>query len=474
MHESQLSKTGQRRPNPRSRSYDERRTLFFDPSGSNTDLVPAIEKSNWRVDLATSMEAAEKCLYNSEYKVAVITLKHTDLERIEQIENLLNRHPLHWVAVVGADVIEDDIVAGLVSDHCYDYYTLPCDTRQLIGTLGHAFGMSLLRPASALPDPTADADTHMVGNSESMRNLHATIKKSARVEAPVMITGETGTGKELVGRALHNQSPRSNNPFVTVSCATVPAGSISEELFGAERDGVTTKGKIELAHTGSLFLDSVTDLPAEQQMLLLRFLQNGAVERINGTQMLPVDVRIITSSNSSIDEAVKNGQFREDLYYRLNILHIEIPALRDRLGDVDTLAQYFFNKFSNETPGRIKGFSQQAKIAMHQHHWSGNVRELLNRVRQAMVMCEGSLIQPVDLGLSAGTGQESDHNIPTNLDEVRAKAEGEFIRNALERNYNNVTETAAQLGVSRVTLYRLMKKYGVTIAGGGRRKSTTS
>jgi len=158
----------------------------------------------------------------------------------------------------------------------------------------------------------------------------------------------------------------------------------------------------------------------------------------------------------------------------LNILHIEIPALRDRIGDVDSLAQFFFNKFASESPGRIKGFSQQAKIAMHQHHWPGNVRELLNRVRQSTVMCESNLIQASDLGLGTQGTTDGNSDTPTNLDEVRAKAEGEFIRKALERNYNNVTETAGQLGVSRVTLYRLMKKYGVNIAGSGRRNAATS
>jgi len=207
-------------------------------------------------------------------------------------------------------------------------------------------------------------------------------------------------------------------------------------------------------------------------MMLLRFMQTGQVERAQGEDGIPVDVRIITSSSNSIDDAVKTGRFREDLYYRLNILHIEIPALRERIGDVDALAQYFFEKFIDESPGRIKGFSQQAKIAMHQHSWPGNIRELLNRVRQAMVMCETSLIQATDLGLGSDATDESDSDMPTNLDEVRAKAEGDFIRNALERNYNNVTETASQLGVSRVTLYRLMKKYGVNIAGSGRRSAS--
>ena len=208
-------------------------------------------------------------------------------------------------------------------------------------------------------------------------------------------------------------------------------------------------------------------------MLLLRFMQTGQVERINSSQPIPVDVRIITASSNSIDDAVKLGNFREDLFYRLNILHIEMPALRDRIGDVDSLAQYFFEKFIDDAPGaRIKGFSQQAKIAMHQHTWPGNVRELLNRVRQSIVMCESTLIQPSDLGLGGQQSGEGESDTPTNLDEVRAKAEGEFIRNALERNYNNVTETASQLGVSRVTLYRLMKKYGVNIAGSGRRASS--
>ncbi|OED35360.1 hypothetical protein AB833_30630 [Chromatiales bacterium (ex Bugula neritina AB1)] len=441
--------------------------MFCDLSGQLGELVSSIEASTWKVDFAKTFEVAENCLYQNEYEVGVVVLREADLSDIQTIEEFLNRHALNWVAVVEHAVIDNTIAAGLISDHCYDYHSLPCDATQLTATLGHAYGMSVLRPKPAINILAADSDTKMVGDSDAMHNLYTTIKKSARVDAPVMITGETGTGKELVSRALHSQSPRSAEPFITVSCATIPAALIGEELFGSSTVG---PGSLEQASGGSIFLDSITDLPAEQQMLLLRFMQTGQVERAN--QTIPVDVRVITSSSNSIDEGVKNGLFREDLYYRLNILHIEIPPLRERIGDVDNLAQYFFEQFYEETPGRIKGFSQQAKIAMHQHNWPGNVRELLNRVRQAMVMCESSLIQAIDLGLGSHANVESDTNTPTNLDEVRAKAEGEFIRNALERNYNNVTETAAQLGVSRVTLYRLMKKYGVNIAGSGRRSAS--
>jgi len=442
-----------------------RKTLFLDQSGNQGSIVDAISAAQWVVVPCTALDKADSALYESAFEVGVFTLQPSDVERIEDLETLLNRHPLYWVAIVDPEVIEVERVASLISDHCHDYHSLPCDTRQLIGTLGHAFGMSILRPKPAVASIISDTGSFMVGNSDVMKNLFATVSKSARVDAPVMITGQTGTGKELVGRALHDQSPRSNQPFVTLSCATIPASLIGSELFGSTENG---PGRLEQANGGSLFLDSITDLPPEQQMLLLRFMQSGVVEGA-GTSPVPVDVRIITACSNNIDDAVKSGVFREDLYYRLNILHIEIPPLRDRIGDVDSLAQFFFEKHIDDSPGRIKGFSQQAKIAMHQHDWPGNVRELLNRVRQAIVMCESSLIQPVDLGLGSASTTENDSDEPTNLDEVRAKAEGEFIRNALERNYNNVTETASQLGVSRVTLYRLMKKYGVKIAGSGRR-----
>ncbi len=449
------------------RSPADRSVLVCDLSTTQTELASVVESGGWKADSAATSTAAEKYLYANEYHVGIVTITSTD--QVAALEDLLTRHHLHWVAVVEAELIGELPVASLISDHCYDYHTLPCDKTQLIATLGHAYGMSVLRPKPAMQDIMADEDTKMVGKSDSMLSLYATIKKSAKVDAPVMITGETGTGKELVGRALHTQSPRADGPFVTVSCATIPENQIGNVLFGTDSES----GKLEDANGGSLFLDSITDLPATQQMLLLRFMQSGQIEDHRGGQR-SIDVRIITSSHNSIDDAVSNGTFREDLYYRLNILHIEIPPLRDRIGDVDSLAQFFFEQFSAESPGRIKGFSQQAKIAMHQHHWPGNVRELLNRVRQSMVMCESSLVQANDLGLGSQGSGDSERDAPTNLDEVRAKAEGDFIRKALERNYNNVTETAGQLGVSRVTLYRLMKKYGVNIAGSGRRNAATS
>ena len=191
----------------------DRKTLFLDLNGGQSAIADAISAAKWKVVTSATLEQADSRLYESAFEVGVFTLQQADLPAIEEIDNLLNRHPLSWVAVVDPEVIEVERVASLIADHCHDYHSLPCDTRQLIATLGHAYGMSVLRPKPAVASVGSDAGSFMVGNSDVMKNLFATVSKSARVDAPVMITGQTGTGKELVGRALHDQSPRNHQPL---------------------------------------------------------------------------------------------------------------------------------------------------------------------------------------------------------------------------------------------------------------------
>jgi len=193
------------------RAFSSRRTLFCDLSGNHAELATSIEHAKWTVETVTTCDAANKSLFASEFEVAVIVIQASDLSLLSSIETLLNTHSLNWVAVIEPSMVEDNRIAGMISDHCFDYHSLPCDTQQLVSTLGHAYGMSILRPRPALNTLIADNETQMVGRSDAMLHLYATVKKSARVDAPVMITGETGTGKELVGRAVHNQSPR--KPF---------------------------------------------------------------------------------------------------------------------------------------------------------------------------------------------------------------------------------------------------------------------
>jgi DNA-binding NtrC family response regulator len=302
----------------------------------------------------------------------------------------------------------------------------------------------------------------MVGASSQMQHVYREIRKVAGNNAPVLISGESGTGKELAAQAIHERSPQADGPFIAVNCGALPANLIQSELFGHEKGSFTGAhqrkiGRIEVASGGTLFLDEIGDLPMELQTNLLRFLQEKTIQRVGGREDITVDVRVIAATHVNLEKAVHEGSFREDLYYRLNVLQIKMPALRERIGDVPLLAQYIFRRFADEKGRRVKGFSEDALHTMNQYDWPGNVRELINRVRRAMVMCDKFLISPVDLGLERRTNSRT----VVTLSEARDKAEIDTIRIALAQNMGNISLAAQQLGVSRVTLYRLMEKQDV-------------
>jgi DNA-binding NtrC family response regulator len=304
----------------------------------------------------------------------------------------------------------------------------------------------------------------MVGTSPVMQALFRDIRKVGAVDAPVLIQGESGTGKELTALAIHARSRRAGAPFMAVNCGALPANLIQSELFGHEKGAFTGAhqrkiGRIEAAAGGTIFLDEIGDLSLDLQVNLLRFLQAKTIERVGGTQSLQVDVRVIAASHVDLERAVAEGRFREDLYYRLNVLHLRVPALRERESDIELLARFFFEKFAKEKNPQVRGFSQQALQVMNTYAWPGNVRELINRIRRAMVMCENRLIAPGDLGLERRGVKRT---IRT-LGGARAAAEKEAIRYALQYARNNVSRAARELGISRVMLYRLKQKYGIAI-----------
>lgn len=299
-----------------------------------------------------------------------------------------------------------------------------------------------------------------------MRQLFNQMEKIRGADTPVFLGGESGTGKELVSRLIHQHSPRRHAPFVTVNCGALPPTLIQSELFGHEKGAFTgagerKMGKIEAAQGGTVFLDEIGDLPLELQANLLRFLQEKTIERIGSRQTLAIDARVIAATHVDLEEAVRQGRFREDLYYRLNVLYLKLPPLRERAGDVELLAEAFLKKFVRENRSRVKGFSQQALRIMNRHPWPGNVRELINRVQRAVVMCETPLITPADLDLERRLASRA----LLTLDEARQIAEAEAVRNSLMSNGNNISEAARQLGVSRVTLYRLMEKLKIGAQG---------
>jgi two-component system NtrC family response regulator len=293
--------------------------------------------------------------------------------------------------------------------------------------------------------------------------VFAKIRKVAPSDVSVLITGESGTGKELVARSIHKQSNRREKPFVVINCGAIPETLLEAELFGHEKGAYTgahvmRRGKVEFADGGTLFLDEIGELPPLLQVKILRFLQERTFERIGGRETLTVDVRIIAATQRNLEEAIKSREFREDLFYRLSVVRIDVPPLRDRGGDVLLLANHFRKKSCEEMRRPQAKFEMAAIQAMREYDWPGNVREVENRVKRAVVMSEGTLIKVEDLELPfAGEtclGKET-------LKEAREQLEREFICSALAGNNWNIARTAEQIGVARPTLYDLIKKYNL-------------
>jgi len=298
--------------------------------------------------------------------------------------------------------------------------------------------------------------------SEAMREAAAMAERVAATDANVLITGESGAGKEALANFIHSRSRRITQPLVKIDCATLPADLLEAELFGYERGAFTgaTRGKaglIESADGGTLFLDEIGDLPKDLQANLLRFLQEKTICRLGSTRNIRVDVRVIAASHVQLQQAVASGAFREDLYYRLAVLPVTVPPLRERRDDLVLLADHFFHVYASEKSPRLKGFSNRAIEAILDHDWPGNVRELINRVRRALVMSDGRLIMPEDLGLTRGIAMPS----PAALDDTRMRSERRALRECLDRSGHNVSRAARDLGVSRTTMYRLLSKHGM-------------
>ncbi|TBR13187.1 MAG: sigma-54-dependent Fis family transcriptional regulator [Lysobacter sp.] len=365
-----------------------------------------------------------------------------------------------WLAGVSAEQLDQPAVRRLIRDYCYDYITLPCPENVLDTVIGHAHGMARLACGWAERRAGTALDG-IIGASPAMQTLGRVLGKAAMTEAPVFIAGETGTGKELAAQALHRQSRRKDLPFVAINCGAIPHSLIQSELFGYERGAFTGAqqrklGRIEMANGGTLFLDEIGDLPMESQAALLRFLQEGAFERLGGHDTIRVDVRVVSATHHDLEAAIAKGTFRADLYHRLCVLRLQQPPLRERGGDIDLLAAHALTCYSAEGQRAIKGFAPCARQALHVYPWPGNVRELINRVRQAVVMSDGRLITAADLGLQAPSSVD-----PPTLDEARAQATRGTIEAALRRHRGRLVDAARDLDISRVTLYRLMQRHGL-------------
>jgi DNA-binding NtrC family response regulator len=363
------------------------------------------------------------------------------------------------------EVVPNSVESRLIAEYCFDYITLPIEMEQLLFTLGHAQGMNKISQCSLKQISSYSSSFGIIGDSPAMVNLFKLLQKVANEDCSVLIQGETGTGKELIANAIHNNSTRSEHPLITINCGAFPKDLIQSELFGHEKGAFTGAqqrkiGRIESAEGGTLFLDEIGDLPFEQQVNLLRFLEDRTIRRIGGAESIPVNVRIIAATHVDLKAAVQKKQFREDLYYRLQVLQIETPPLRARGKDIESLACYFFKTFSGSHSYTAKGFQIESLNLLYGYEWPGNVRELMNCIRRAVVTSENSLLTPEDLGIE----RRIKSRLLQTLDEGRAIADRDLILASLRHTGNNVTRAAEVLGISRVSLYRLIDKHNIIVS----------
>jgi len=433
-----------------------RRLLVVDPCDDCHRLVPGLRTVGWDVDSCSLENAVDRMC-----DVGLLRLQPYHLEHSEPVKELISRSGTEWIAVLNQDVLRMQNVGDFVCEWFFDFHTLPFDVSRVQVTLGRAFGMARLRGQTTIH---VNKNEHeLLGDSKPIRELRKLLSKLAPTESPVLIRGESGTGKELVARTLHRQSQRHSKPFVAINCGAIPEHLIQSELFGHEKGAFTGAhqrkvGRIEAANGGTLFLDEIGDLPLELQAHLLRFLQEKHIERVGGGQPIPVDVRVLAATHVDLEEMIEKKRFREDLYYRLNVLQVVTAPLRERHADLLMLANHFSHFYSHETGRRPRSFSDDALIAMGKHDWPGNVRELANRVRRGLVLAEGRQIAARDLGLI------SHHTVVApmgTLENYKDRAERQALCDVLNRHSDNLSIAAKVLGISRPTFYRLLHKHQI-------------
>lgn len=440
--------------------------IVEDDPGLRSQLQWHFDQFN--VVVAEDREAAINAVRQHEPAVVLQDLGlPPDDEGVEEgfkcVQEIMNLSPSAKIIVVTGNHDYENAVRA-VALGAYDFYQKPINTETLDLIVERAYNIFELELQNRrLNEQRKSPLDGIIASDPQMLRICQTIEKVAPTKVTCTLLGESGTGKEVLARAIHNSSPFKENRFIAINCAAVPENLMESELFGYEKGAFTgankrTLGKVELAQDGTLFLDEIGDMPLALQAKLLRFLQERVIERVGGREEIPVDVRVVCATNKNLEEMVKEGTFREDLYYRICEMVINIPPLRDREGDKILLARHLLDKFAEEQNQKISGFSPEAAQAIETYSWPGNIREMENKIKRAVIMCEKKYILPADLDLSA------EETLSINLRQVRNEAERKAIHKALYLTDNNFSASAKLLGITRPTLYDLVKKHNINIA----------
>jgi two-component system response regulator HydG len=444
--------------------------LVVDDEQSHRTMLKAIlSREGYEITEADDGKSAVKAVEDNAFDLILMDIRMTDLDGIEAMREIKKVCPSIPVIMMTAYASIKTAVEALKSG-ASDYLTKPLDIEELKILIQKGLEHYRLHEENVLlKERLADRFdfSQIIGKSRPMRELFETLSMIAPSDATVFIYGESGTGKELVANAIHQNSPRAQKPFVKVSCAALPETLLESELFGHERGAFTgaltrKAGRFQLAHGGSLFLDEVSEMSSATQVKLLRVLQERAFDPLGGTQTIHVDIRLIAATNKDLEPEVKEGRFREDLFYRLNVIPVRLPLLRERKEDIPLLAEYFFRHYRERNRSSTRGFLPKTMDTLLRYEWPGNIRELENAIERAVLLCRSEYIMPEDLPPQV-QGAEGEGgslvSVPTGM--PLKDVEREVILQALADAGGNRTQTARVLGISRKTLQNKLKEYGV-------------
>ncbi len=448
----------------------------------------------FRILMAESVDEALKLFEQHSPKVVTLDLGlPPDIdgasEGLRCLQQMLQKQPTSKIIVLSGN--EDHVNAlAAVDMGAYDYYHKPINLDELKIILSRAFHVAGLEEENRRLQVSAGQDKEhgysgIFGQCPQMQQVFAMIKKVASIDVPILILGESGTGKEVVARAIHNRGIRKDGNVIAINCGAIPESLLESELFGHEKGAFTgaqnrVQGKVEYAEGGTLFLDEIGEMAPLLQVKLLRFLQEKVIQRVGGREDISVDTRIVAATNVDIQDSIANGKFREDLYYRIGVITIELPPLRERGDDIELLANIFLRRFGQEFGQKVRGYSSTALSWLRTYEWPGNVRELENKIKRAVVMAESPIIEACDLGFEEkqelvesdnSHGDDTLRGVPNmakelnftgmTLKDARQQVEKNLIQQAMERSQGNILKAAEELDVSRPTFYDLLKKHGL-------------
>jgi DNA-binding NtrC family response regulator len=439
--------------------------LFVDDDERIRDaLRPALERRGFRVTEASSAEQALELIEDQRFDAILLDIRLGGMSGLDALPLLRERRPDTGVVVLSGDAT-GEIGAEAIKRDAHDFIDKPVIGEEkhehLYRALEEAARVSRVRRA---PAPEAAGELGILGESPAIRSLLETIHRVAPSQGRVLIHGENGSGKELVAAAIHALSKRASGPLVKINCAAIPKDLVESELFGYEKGAFTgamqsKKGRFEQADEGTLFLDEIGELSAEAQAKLLRAIESGEIEHVGGTRPVRCDVRVVSATNRDLSGAIEGGEFRQDLYFRLNVLPVRVPALRERPGDVPILARYFLERFCVAEGRRPKTLSPASLELLEGYSWPGNVRELRNLMERTAILVDGDVVEPESLLVWLETTPGADDAV--GLRGEIERRESDAVRKALEAAGGNVTQAAAALGIDRTNLHRKMRKYGI-------------